>query len=304
MPSDSPSDPQTPPPLLFSIVIPTWNRPHQIPDLLRAWAAVDFPRDAFELLLVDDGSETDLSPLVAAQAHNLPVKLLRLPHAGLSPARQSGLMHAQGRYYLCTDDDCRPQPDILRAFAAALAQHPRDALGGTVLNLLHRDRFATTTQEIVSFVTAQWNQDPTNARFFNGSCILFPTEALRRIGGFDPLWTHRTGEDRDLCRRWAEAGLRLVSVPQAVMGHAHHLRLTSFFRQHFHYGQGNYHTRRRRTRPSAGPPDLSPLSFYLKLLAHPFTVFPPAQALLISTLTAAAQAATLTGLLHAWHHDH
>ncbi len=288
---------------LFSVVIPTYNRPHQIPDLLKSWAAVDFPHDSFELLLLDDGGDFDLAPLVAAQAEKLPVRLFRLPHRGLSATRQSGLEQARGRYYLCTDDDCRPHQNILRAYAAALSRHPEAALGGTVHNLLLDDWFATTTQEIITFATARWNQNPENAHFFNGSSIVFPTETLRRIGGFDPSWIQRTGEDRDLCRRWEEAGHRLVSVPDALMGHAHHLHLRSFLRQHFHYGQGNYHTQRRRTRPGAGAPNFSGISFYLALLAYPFQVFSGTKALAIFTLILCAQVATLAGLLQAWHRD-
>ena len=46
----------------FSIIIPTRNRPAQITACLRSVAALDFPRDRFEVIVVDDGSTTPALP--------------------------------------------------------------------------------------------------------------------------------------------------------------------------------------------------------------------------------------------------
>ncbi len=42
----------------FSIVIATHNRPRQLAECLAALASLDYPRDRFEVIVVDDGSPT------------------------------------------------------------------------------------------------------------------------------------------------------------------------------------------------------------------------------------------------------
>jgi len=283
----------------FSIVVPTYRRPGHVNDLLVAWGAVEFPRDDFEIIVADDGGGVDLASVVRRAPAGLPVRLLSLPHRSASAARAAGLAVSRGAYVLCTDDDCRPEPDILHAYAKAIARHPGAALGGSVVNGLPEDPFATTTQDIVSYVCETWNRDPMAARFFTFSNVVFPAARFRALGGFDPDWTWRTGEDRDACRRWCEAGERMVRVDDAVMRHRHGLTWRTFLRQHFHYGQGNHVAAARRTVAGAGAPDWSGPAFYAGLLAHPFRVHPLPRSLLVAGLVVVAQAATLAGRLEA-----
>ena len=59
----------------------------------------------------------------------VPVKLLRLEHVSASSARASGLAVAVGELVLCSDDDCRPDPGILRAYAEAARELAAELLG-------------------------------------------------------------------------------------------------------------------------------------------------------------------------------
>lgn len=286
-------------PPLFSVVVPTFERPRHVRDLLAAWARVDFPRDRFEVILADDGGTADLEQFVRAADPGLAVRLLCLPHRSASAARAAGLSAAEGDFILCTDDDCLPAPAILRAYESAIGRFPGAALGGPVENVLVHDIFATATQDIVTYICDSWNRDAANARFFTFSNVVFPADRFRSIGGFDPTWRWRTGEDRDACRRWCEAGERMVHVPDARMGHSHGLTLTRFLRQHFHYGQGNHATTRRRSVADAGPPDWSGPGFYAGLLGYPFRVHGFAEAAWVAGLVVLAQGATLTGSIDA-----
>lgn len=283
----------------FSVLIPTFDRLPLLPGLLKAWAGVEEPSGSCEILLADDGSSRSPREVVRAFSGRLPLRLLELPHEGLSATRQALLEAAAGDHVLITDDDCRPEPGLLRAYEGALKLHPGPALGGAVVNLLPQDVFAETTHTITTFVTGAWNAGQDGARFFTGSNVLFPREKLLRIGGFDRGWKCRTGEDRDLCRRWLEAGHRMVFVPEAVMGHAHALDFRAFMRQHFHYGQGRWWTERRRTMPRRGVPGWSPPGFYIGLLMAPWKVFPPAKAMRIFVLLCFAQMATAGGIIGA-----
>jgi GT2 family glycosyltransferase len=75
--------------------------------------------------------------------------------------------------------------------------------------------------------------------------------ALLACGGFDERFT-AAAEDRELCDRWRHRGGRLVYRPEAVIYHAHDLRLGSFVRQHRAYGRGAYAYHRVRAARGSG----------------------------------------------------
>jgi glycosyltransferase involved in cell wall biosynthesis len=281
----------------FSILIPTYERVGLLPALLDAWAAVEAPNGGHEIILADDGSATPAIGVIESYSSKIGLRFLRLPHAGVSATRQAALEACQGEFVLITDDDCRPMPGLLRAYEYAVERFPGYALGGPVINLLTKNIYSETTQTITTYVTNAWNSGKDGAVFFTGSNLLLPRKSLEKIGGFDRKWTSRTGEDRDLCRRWAEAGLRMAFVPNAVMGHAHALSFRSFFRQHFHYGQGRVQNELRRKKESSTAPAWSGPRFYAGLLMEPMRLFSPLKGAQVCFLTICAQVATACGSL-------
>jgi hypothetical protein len=90
----------------------------------------------------------------------------------------------------------------------------------------------------------------------------------------------------------------MVPVPGAVMGHAHGLTLRKYWRQHFHYGQGNYASRRNR-RTGAGAPDFSGLEFYWRLFTRPFRHYSTGKACVLLGLILLAQVANVFGMMDA-----
>lgn len=284
--------------VFFSVLIATYNRPGYLTSLLESWLAIEPPRGGYELILADDGSETPVEPIVRSYRTRFPLQILRLPHEGLSAARQAAVEAACGEYLLITDDDCRPSPGLLRAYQAAIDRAPGRALGGPVVNLLTDNLYSETTQAIMTYVVDGWNSTAAGAQFFTGSNLVFPRERLIQLGGFDRTW-RGAGEDRDLCRRWSEAGLELGTVPDAVVGHVHELNWSSFLRQHYNYGRGRWWCEHRRTRRGAGPPAWSGIPFYVKLLLYPFGRYPWIKAVGMSSLALCAQGATAAGALAA-----
>ena len=94
-----------------SIVIPTYGRPDQLAACLDSLEALDYPRDRFEVIVVDDGSPQPLPPYGGA----LRVTLVRQAHAGPAAARNTGAAASRGRWLAFTDDDCRPAKIATRA---------------------------------------------------------------------------------------------------------------------------------------------------------------------------------------------
>jgi glycosyltransferase involved in cell wall biosynthesis len=108
-------------PLRFSIVVPTRNRAVLLERCLLALGELEYPRDEYEVLVVDDGSEPGMEGVVARFAGALRVRCLRAEGGGPAAARNMALRVAEGEYVAFTDDDCRPDAGWLRAFDRAIA---------------------------------------------------------------------------------------------------------------------------------------------------------------------------------------
>lgn len=279
---------------LFSIIIPTYDRPSQLTACLHALARLHSPRNQFEVVVVDDGSPTSPAPVVARFRESLDVALFAQAHAGPAAARNLGAARARGRFLAFTDDDCAPAPDWLTALAARFVAHPHDLIGGRTLNALPDNPYAATSQIIVNSAYAHYNPDPDAACFFASNNLALPAERFGAIRGFDTAFT--TSEDRDLCDRWLAHGYRMRYAPEVVVYHAHPLTFRSFWRQHFNYGRGAFRFHQARARRGNGPfrPELR---FYRSLFAYPFVQPHPGRRWRTAALLLASQIANTAGFL-------
>src|SRR5215469_7673983 len=80
----------------FSIIIPTYKRPTQLATCLEAVNGLDYPKDSFEVLVVDDGSQDPPQELVQRFAHRIQIQLIKKSHAGPAAGRNTGAQHARG----------------------------------------------------------------------------------------------------------------------------------------------------------------------------------------------------------------
>jgi len=283
----------------FSIVIATCDRPRQLAECLAALTGLDYPRDRFEVVVVDDGSRMALDAVVAPYRDRLDVTLLSQANAGPAAARNSGAARAKGAFLAFTDDDCAPSPDWLGAFAARVRTAPGGMIGGHTINGLPRNAFSTTSQLLVDYLYDYYNADPAGARFFASNNMALPADRFRAIGGFDTRYIRAAAEDRELCDRWLQMGYSMVHAPEAVVYHRHRLGPRSFWRQHYNYGRGApaYH----RARAARGQRfKIEPLPFYVRLLRFPWTRTRGRRALGLALLLVITQVANTAGFLAAW----
>ncbi|MGI8995339.1 MAG: glycosyltransferase family 2 protein, partial [Pyrinomonadaceae bacterium] len=250
----------------FSIIIPTYSRREQLSACLQSLTRLDYPRDRFEVIVVDDGSETPPIAPVALFQDRLNLTLLTQPHAGPATARNTGAAQAKGDFLVFTDDDCAPAPDWLQTLAARFASAPDHAIGGQTLNALHDNLYSTASQALINYLYAYYNAVPGKAVFFTSNNLALPAGRFRAIGGFDTRFLLAAGEDRELCDRWLNHGYPMTFAPEVVVYHAHALTLRSFGRQHFNYGRSAFHFHRVRARRREAGIKVEPLSFYLNML--------------------------------------
>jgi GT2 family glycosyltransferase len=258
---------------LISVVIPSYDRPAQLDACLDALGRSTYPREGFEVVVVDDGSPTPLDDIVARHARSLRIALERQPNAGPAAARNRGAAVARGSVLAFTDDDCTPEPNWLTVLARHVAERPGHMIGGRAVNVLTSNPFSSASQHLVSYLyeyglksagTLPWTG------FFASNNLAVPAAEFQRVGGFDVDFPLAAGEDRDFCARWNEAGLPAHYAPDAVILHRHRLGLRSFWKQHWNYGRGAFHFHQARAGRGGGPLRPEPLGFYVGMLRYPF----------------------------------
>ncbi|HET6673821.1 MAG TPA: glycosyltransferase [Nitrospiraceae bacterium] len=229
---------------IFSVIVPTYRRPNALCGCVQALSGLDYPRDGFEIIIVDDGGSIPLQSLLEPITRDISLKVVWQPNAGPAAARNFGASHAKGDMLAFTDDDCAPASNWLQAFASKSAVTESGLLGGRTINALENNPYAGASQLIIDVVYAHYNRDPSAAHFFASNNMAVPANLFHDLKGFDPGF--RTSEDRDLCDRWRSKGYPLQYAADAVIFHAHPLTLGSFWGQHAGYGRGAwlYHTAR------------------------------------------------------------
>jgi glycosyltransferase involved in cell wall biosynthesis len=220
----------------FSIIVPTYNRPGELACCLESLAAIDFPKDRFEVIVIDDGGSLSVDPVVSRWVDSLRITALHETNGGPARARNSGARMAAGKFLAFTDDDCEPSPDWLSAFFGILRDEPGAMVGGRTVNALVDNPYATASQLIVDLVYDHYNPEPRQARFFATNNMAVSAARFHALNGFDSDF--RTSEDRDFCDRWTGARYPMMFVPDAVVYHSHKLSFGSYWMQHVNYGRG------------------------------------------------------------------
>lgn len=163
---------------LVSVILPVRNRPLQVAAAIRSVRRQTL--DAWELLVIDDGS-TDTTPAVVAalaeQDHR--IRLLEIPHSGVSAARNVGLDEAHGRYVAFLDSDNEWTPVHLRVAVAVM--HARKVRA--CHTVVERRRGGKGTR-FHAFTGGRQHLLVSNHIDLNG--FVATADLVREVGGFDP----------------------------------------------------------------------------------------------------------------------
>ncbi len=277
---------------LFSIIIPTKDRLEELTRCLESLTNMNYPQEYFEVIVVDDGSQIPINDVCYLFEQKLNLTLISQTNAGPATARNTGAKEAQGKYLAFTDDDCRATPEWLNALENQFQQTPDCLIGGKTINALPENLYSTASQLLIDYLYQSYNVDPENAKFLASNNLALSAKKFHELGGFDSEFPIAAGEDRDFCTRWLNTGQKIVYVSNALVYHAHHLDLYSFWRQNFNYGMGASHYYGRLQQDSQAKVRRRPsISFYLKLLIYPFSVKKNYQGIPLTLLFCLAQIA-------------
>jgi glycosyltransferase involved in cell wall biosynthesis len=225
-------------PPTVSVVIPTYNRALELERCLGAIARQTLGHDAFEVIVVDDGSSDHTSDLLAQWQTEAATDLrwLQQEHRGPAAARNLGIGESKAALIAFTDDDCVADDDWLEVLVGALPDDPCCAgLGGPIRGISQNtiSRFIDRTR-----LMSHWASDG-RAEYLITANALFRASCLRAVGGFNADFPLAGGEDSELSFRLRGAGHYLAVIEdRGVIRHRHHDSLRGFWRMCWRHGYG------------------------------------------------------------------
>lgn len=214
--------------ILFSIIVPVYNRREEVADLLRSLEAQT--DRGFEIILVEDGSTQPALP-DGKGPEGLRLKYYRKKNEGRSIARNYGIAGADGDYFIFVDSDCILPPDYIRELRRSLSENPVDCFGGP--DAAH-ESFTDTQKAINYSMTAflttggirggKRSMEKFTPRTFN---MGFSREVFGKVGGFREMFS----EDIDMSTRIRNAGFSIALFPDVYVYHKRRIDMKKFWKQ-------------------------------------------------------------------------
>lgn len=199
-----------------SIIIPVLNDYPRLGACLRALESQTYPLGSFEVIIVDNGTPTELIPDYSRSP--ISIVQLREPKPGSYCARNRGLEQARGEWVVFTDSDCLPEPDWLEVGLETLSMHPQGALVGGAVSIFAQNPAHPTLAEQWELLRAFPQEHYMRDLHFAATANAFTTRAvLDTVGAFQEQL--KSGGDRELGERIFAAGFELVYEPGARVRH-------------------------------------------------------------------------------------
>ena len=221
----------------FSFIIPVYNRPEEVRELLESFCELDSPK-TFEIVIVEDGSSLDSRLIVENYQSQLNISYFFKDNSGPGHSRNYGMKKAKGHYYIILDSDCILPKQYLSEVISFLNESYVDCFGGPDTARYNFSEFQkainfTMTSAITTGGIRGGNKEIKGfePRSFN---MGISKEAFNASGGFGDI---HPGEDPDLSIRLKAIGYKLCLIPKAFVYHKRRLNIESFFIQVYKFGQ-------------------------------------------------------------------
>ena len=214
----------------YSVIVPVYNRPDEVKELLESLAAQSF-RD-FEVVIVEDGSKIPCDSVVSSFSDSLEIRYFTKDNSGPGQTRNYGAERASGEFLIILDSDVIVPPGYFAAIEKELANKDTDAFGGP--DRAHEG--FTPVQKAINYSMTSFfttggirggkvKMDKFYPRSFN---MGVRRDVYAALGGFSAM---RFGEDIDFSIRIFKGGYRCRLFPDAWVYHKRRTDFRKFFKQ-------------------------------------------------------------------------
>jgi MoaA/NifB/PqqE/SkfB family radical SAM enzyme/GT2 family glycosyltransferase len=223
----------------ISIVIPTFNRKLKLRQCLDSLFVQIYPKNAFEIIVIDDGSTDGTKDMLEALAKiNSNFRYFIQAHKGPAVARNLGIRQAQAEIIGFTDSDCILDKDWVRLMVQVHRLEKYIAAVGGVTEVDSFNIKAMVSQFLSDGAIETMINEKSETIFFPTCSVSFKREYI--IDGFNEYFPLPAGEDLDFFWRHFKKGYRFSYNKDIKVFHNCHTDFTSFLKQAYMYGRGNY----------------------------------------------------------------
>lgn len=221
---------------LFSIVVPVYNRPDEVAELLES--LTHQTDKGFEVLIIEDGSKIPCEEVCKQYEKQLDLHYYFKPNSGRSETRNYGIERAAGDWFIIYDSDVIVPPHYIATVRAELAKNPVDCYGGPdAADDSFSDVQKAINYSMTSVMTTGGIRGATKdkAKFSPRSFNMgISRKCFETVGGYKNM----IGEDIDLSIRIQQAGFKTTLIPDAYVYHKRRVSLKKFFGQVNTFGKG------------------------------------------------------------------
>ena len=180
----------------FTIVVPFRNEAKNLPELLQSISLLDYPKDLFEVILVDDASEEKFK----IQNSKFKIQIInniRISNSPKKDAINTAIAIAKNDWIITTDADCLVQPKWLKTFDHYIqSKNPMMIAAGVFYHTNSRFLDAFQQLDLLSLqATTIGSFGNGNAFLCNGANLCYQKSFFYRLNGFDGNNDIASGDD-------------------------------------------------------------------------------------------------------------
>ncbi len=222
--------------MYFSIIIPVYNRPEEIKELLNSLLLSTY-KSIFEIVIIEDGSTISSKDVIEKYTDQLDISYYFKENTGPGDSRNFGMQKAKGNYFIIFDSDCIIPNNYLSEVENELSKNFVDCFGGpdkalkSFSNIQKAINFAMTSFLTTGGIRGGSEKiDKFQPRSFNMGISKKAFEASNGFGNIHP------GEDPDLSIRLWKLGFKTRLFPTAFVYHKRRIDWNKFSLQVTKFG--------------------------------------------------------------------
>lgn len=217
--------------IYYSFIIPVYNRPDEIKELLDSFKNLEGNLD-YEIVIVEDGSSIKADEVANSFNEDLNIAYFYKENSGPGDSRNYGMRHAKGNYFIILDSDVILPSNYLIEVNNFLSKTYYDCFGGpdaahhSFSNLQKAINFAMTSFITTGGIRGGKQQiEDFQPRSFN---MGLSKKAFLETGGFGKI---HPGEDPDLSLRLLKLGFKTTLIDKAFVFHKRRISWSKFYKQ-------------------------------------------------------------------------
>jgi glycosyltransferase involved in cell wall biosynthesis len=212
-----------------SIIVPVYNDEKYISQLMESLLKQDYPKDRYEIIIVDNGSKDTTVEKIKCY----PVTLLQEKDVQSSyAARNKGLQHSKYSVFAFIDSDCIASSQWLKEGVRFLLESKADLVGGRVE--FYFSSHKTAAEYYDSLIHFKFDETIRKRRVTGAGNLFVHSYVFKKIGLFPNV---QSGGDFQWTGQAVKEGFHLLHCPSAIVKHPAR-KLSFLLQKHKRTGSG------------------------------------------------------------------